>query len=88
MLSRELAAEGSKSVRLLKKAVGIKEERFDKSIGVTPGTHEIVALLEYDDDDTPPHEKRLIVNVERGEHRRVVLSAGKGYGSPLPLKTD
>ncbi len=87
MLSRELAAEGSKGKRLLKKAVGLKEEKFTKSIGVTPGTHEIVALLEYDDDETQ-HEKRLIVDVERGQSRKVVLRAGAGYGSPLTLKAD
>jgi len=85
--TRELSAPGSKSVRLLKKAVGLKEERFDKSIGIAPGMHEIVALLEFDDDEAQ-HEKRLIVDVERGQHRKVVLRAGSGYGAPLSLKTD
>ncbi len=87
VLSRELAAEGSKGKRFLKKAVGLKEEKFTKSIGVTPGTHEIVALLEYDDDETQ-HEKRLIIDVERGESQKIVLRAGTGYGAPLTLKAD
>jgi hypothetical protein len=82
---RELSAPGSKSVRLLKKAVGLKEERFEKSIGVTPGTHEIVALLESGDSQ---HRKSLIVEVERGEHRSLRLSAGSGFGAPLTLKVD
>jgi serine/threonine protein kinase len=86
VLSRELAADGSKGRRLLKRAVGLKEEKFTKSIGVTPGTHEIVALLE--DDDETQHEKRLIVDVERGQSRKVVLRAGTGYGAPLTLKAD
>ena len=87
VLTRELSAPGSKSVRLLKKAVGLKEERFNKSIGVTPGTHEIVALLESGDGGTQ-HQKRVVVEVGRGEHRKLMLSAGSGYGAPLSLKVD
>ena len=83
--TRELSAPGSKSVRLLKKAVGLKEERFDKSIGVTPGTHEIVALLEAGDSQ---YQKRLVVEIGRGENRGVLVSAGSGYGAPLSLKLD
>jgi serine/threonine protein kinase len=85
VLKRELSAPGSKSVRLLRKAVGLKEERFDKSIGVAPGTHEIVALLESGD---TRHEKSLIVEVARGERQNLTLSAGRGYGAPLSLKAD
>jgi len=85
VLKRELSAPGSKGVRMLKKAVGLKEERFDKSIGVTPGTHEIVALLKFGDSE---HRKRLIVEVGRGENRGVLVSAGSGYGAPLSLKLD
>jgi hypothetical protein len=82
---RELSAPGSKSVRLLRKAVGLKEERFDKSIGISPGTHEIVALLESGDTQ---HQRSLIVEVARGERQNLMLSAGSGYGAPLSLKTD
>ena len=85
--SRELSADGSKGVRLLKKAVGVKEERFNKSIGIAPGTHEIVALLESGDGGTQ-HQKRVIIDVERGDRRKLVLSAGSGYGAPLSLKVD
>jgi serine/threonine protein kinase len=85
VLKRELSAPGSKSVRMLKKAVGLKEERFDKSIGVTPGTHEIIALLKSGDSQ---HRKRLVVEVGRGENRGVLVSAGSGYGAPLSLKLD
>ncbi|NIM63582.1 MAG: hypothetical protein GTO30_18640 [Acidobacteria bacterium] len=54
---------------------------------MTPGTHEITALLEFDEDGSK-HEKRVVVDVGRGEQQRVVLSAGSGYGAPLSLKVD
>jgi hypothetical protein len=85
VFTRELSAPGAKGVRLLKKAVGLKEERFDTSIGVTPGTHEVVALLESGDSQ---HRTSLIVDVRRGEHRDLRLSAGSGFGAPLSLKVD
>ena len=85
--TRELAADGPKGMRMLKKAVGIEGESFNASFDVTPGTHEIVALLESDEGDTR-HRKRLVFDVSRGEQRRLRLSAGSAYGAPLSLKAD
>jgi serine/threonine-protein kinase len=85
--TRELAAESPGGVRILKKAIGIKEESFNTSIDMAPGTHEIVALLESDDGDTQ-HQRRVVVDLGRGENRRLRLSAGGAYGAPLSLKLD
>ena len=85
--NRELTAKGPRGVRFLKKAVGIGEENFNKSIGISAGKHEIVAHLESADDGTE-HRQQVVVEMERGEHRKLRLSAGSGYGSPLSLKLD
>jgi predicted Ser/Thr protein kinase len=85
--TRELSAEGPRRARLLRKAVGIKEESFNASIGVRPGKHEIVASLESDEGQTR-HQQRVVVDMGRGEQRTLRLSAGSAYGAPLSLKLD
>ena len=84
--SRELEA-GNKAMGLLKKVVGKGSEGFDFSIEVKPGRHEIVAFV-VTDDNPGGYRDSVTVNVERGETRKIRLSAGSAFGTPLDLKAN
>jgi predicted Ser/Thr protein kinase len=87
VFSRELAAGGNKAMGLFKKVVGKGAENFDTMIEVTPGRHEVVAYL-VTDDKPRGYRDRLTVKVERGQTRKLKLSAGSAFGTPLDLKPN
>ena len=84
--SRELAA-GNKAMGLLKQVVGKGAESFDISIEVKPGRHEIVAYM-VTDAKPSGYRDSVTIDVERGETRRLRLSAGSVFGTPLALKAN
>ncbi len=84
--SRELAA-GNKAMGMLKNVVGKGAESFDVSIEVKPGRHEIEAYV-VTDDRPRGHRDSVTIDVERGETRRIRLSAGSAFGAPLALNVN
>lgn len=83
---RELAGPGEKR-GLLKKVLDRDLETFEAWIKVTPGKHEVIAQV-----DTPggptTYRDTIVVDLERGETRRLKLAAGRTFSSGFSLKAD
>ena len=62
-------------------------ETFEAWIKVTPGKHEVVAQVDIPD-GSATYRDTIVVDLKRGETRRLKLAAGRTYSSGFSLKSD
>ncbi len=84
--SYELAGPVTKR-GLLKKVLDRDMETFEAWIEVEPGKREVVARVDTVDGPTA-YRETIVVDLERGETRKLKLAAGRGFKSGLSLKTN
>jgi hypothetical protein len=89
--SRHLAAaqpgNRGKGKKLLNKLMPSKAESFEAWIDVPSGKHEVEARVTIAEDERT-YRSSVVVELERGETRKLKLSAGRALGAPVSLKVD
>jgi predicted Ser/Thr protein kinase len=85
-------ARGMEADRKQVKAFGKKlmawgQEQFEKRIYISPGSHEIVVQV-VPEGESRGHEERKTLELDPGESRRLKITAGGKFHSPLSVKLN
>jgi len=84
--TRELSSPHTKR-NFIKKMIDKRHETFEAWIEVSPGKHEIAALV-VPHDEPGSFQDTIVVDLVPGETRRLRMVAGRSFGSVLSLKID
>jgi len=84
--SRDLSVPDSRS-SVFNRLLGRSQETFEAWIKVEPGKHEVTALV-VPEGSAAGYRDTAVVDLARGEVRRLRLVAGRTLGAPLSLKPD
>jgi hypothetical protein len=71
----------------LRRRIDPSRESFEQWIPVSPGKHEIAAVV-TPEGDGQPYQDSIVVDLDPREKRRLRLVAGRSLGSPVSLELD
>jgi len=85
--ARGMQAERKKVKAFGKQLMAWGQEQFEKRIYIAPGSHEIVVQV-IPEGESRGHEERKVLELDPGESRRLKITAGGKFHSPLSVKLN
>jgi hypothetical protein len=85
--ARGMGAERKQVKAFGKKLMAWGQEQFEKQIHIAPGSHEVVVRV-VPEGETRGHEERKVLDLDPGESRRLKITAGGKFHSPLSVKLN
>jgi hypothetical protein len=85
--ARGMGADRKQVKAFGKKLMAWGQEQFEKKIHIAPGSHEIVVRV-VPEGESRGDEERKVLDLDPGESRRLKITAGGKFHSPLSVKLN